>query len=217
VFGENTWEQIGAAIANDEIPDSWAVGDEKEVLLSNNWGTTLQIYGIKHDDLPGGGKASFTLGMKHTSWWRQNMNATHTNVGGFASSHLAAWLDHNFQHLLPQALVAIIKPVLKNTSLGDMSPTIQADSIRFFTFSEIEVFGATTASFPGEGLRYEIFTQGLTDVIKIEHNGTGQPREWWLRSPYAGNAAMFCTISPSGSVSRLNAGMNRDICFGLCI
>ena len=217
VFGENSWEEIGGAIADDRIPDSWAVGDEKEIMLINGRATTLQIYGIRHDDLPEGGKASFTLGMKHLSWWRMHMNLSNTNEGSFVASDMYAWLSGTAVMLLPADLRAIIKPVVKRTASGNLSQVIQADNLPIFLFAEIETLGTSTISSVGEGSRYEIFTKGLTSLIKHEHNGTGPAREWWLRSPNRGNSNTFATINASGNVSSVNAGMSRDMCFGLCI
>ena len=221
VFGENSWEAIGAAIASDRIPSTWAVGDEKEITLTTGHVTTLQIYGIKHDDLPGGGKASFTLGMKYLGWWRQHMNAIHINTGGFAASAMSAWLSGWVWNQLPASLRAIVKPAIKRTSAGGMSSVITADELPIFLFSEVEVFGTATQSFAGEGVRYEAFERGLTGIIKREHNGGGLVREWWLRSPAIlelfADGYGFCTVNANGAISRVAAGLNRDFCFGVCI
>ena len=224
VFAENTWEQIGKAIELDAVPDTWAVGDTKDITLTDGNVITMMIYGINHDDLPGGGKARFALGTKYLIWGTWQMNATNTNVGGFAGSALYAWLSGAFWNTLPAGFRAIIKPVVKRTSTGNMSSVIRSNTMPIFLLSQFEVTGTITHnarqfSFAGEGARYEIFTRGLAPMIRHRDNGTGALSVWWLRSPYRGNNAAFAAVNGLGDVITSNASLisNRAVCFGCCI
>jgi len=215
-FGANSWEKISEAIANNEVPATWTVGSEKDITLTTGEVLTLQIYGVNHDDLAAGGKARFTLGMKHLTEARLIMNATSTNIGGFTGSLRYSWLIGEFWDTLPPELRAIIKPALKRTSPGDLRTDILVEAMPIFLFSEIEVFGEVEHSVPGEGFRYPIFT-GPPTHLKHLSNGTGAAGFWWLRSPFRSLRTQFCHVSNTGARDRSLANVLRAICFGCCI
>ena len=223
VFGNNSWVQIGEAIARDEVPNTWIVGSEKTIALTNGGPLTLQIYGINHDDLVGTGKARFTLGLQNLTAFQRQMNPTAANVGSFAGAQLSGWLNSELWNLLPADLREIIKPVRKRTSSGNLSSAIRTDTMSIFCFSEIEVTGAFNdagnPSFPGEGERYPIFVQGLTPLVKRLNNGAGDEVHWWFRSPSSVRNDVFVGVNRSiGAASGLLANnVGSGINFGICI
>lgn len=67
IFGNNTWEQISEASTNNEIPNTWNIGDEIELQLSGTYNNTitLQIWDFDHfTKTDGSGKAGILLGCK---------------------------------------------------------------------------------------------------------------------------------------------------------
>ena len=216
ILANNTWEQIGQAIADNEVPATWTVGSEKDILLSTGEVLTTHIWGENHDDLTAGGKARFTFGLKNLMAATRYMNATDTNVGGFTGSELYGWLNGYLFNLLPPDLRAIIKPVDKKTSAGNQSATINTDSMKIFLPSEVECFGTTTYSAAGEGSQYPIFTDAASRIKRLE-NGAGAASIWWERSPSASYATHFCAVDSGGSAYYNGASVSRGVCFGFCV
>ena len=83
-----------------------------------------------------------------------NMNSSNTNAGGWNSSAMRTRMS-TYLSQLPAALRNVIKTVNKRTSAGNQSSSIQTTQDKLFLLSEIEIFGATTYSFAGEGTQYE--------------------------------------------------------------
>jgi len=223
VFGNNSWDQIGQAIARNEVPPTWIIGSEKDITLLNGDVLTLQIYGISHDELEEGGRARFTLGLRELTSFIRQMNSTPTNAGSFVGSQLFGWLNGELWNLLPADLRAIIKPVRKRTSSGNLSSTIRTDTMSIFCFSEIEVTGAFNdvgnPSFPGEGGRYPIFVQGLTPLVKRLNNGAGDEVHWWFRSPSSVRNDVFVGVNRtiSGASGFISSNAGTGVNFGICI
>ena len=218
VFGENSWAQIGDAIARDAVPDSWEIGSEKNIFLANGDPLTLQIYGMNHDNLESGfGQARFTLGLRHLSSFSERMNTANTNLNSFAGSQLFGWLNNELWGNLPADLRAIIKPVIKRTSQGQGHTTILNNTMFVFLFSEVELTGSSAGSAPGEGARYPIFTRGLSTMIKHSNNGSGNAAIWWMRSPNIAQTTSFRAVNAVGVLRNDNAGIPLGINFGFCI
>jgi len=215
-FGANSWEKISEAIEGNQVPATWTVGSEKDITLTTGEVLTLQIYGVNHDDLAAGGKARFTLGMKHLTEARLIMNSAATNIGGFTGSLRYSWLTGDFWNTLPPELRAIIKPALKRTSPGDLRTDILVEAMPVFLFSEVEAFGEVEHSAPGEGFRYPVFT-GPPVHIKHLSNGAGAAGLWWLRSPFRSLRTQFCHVNNNGARDRSIATTLRAVCFGCCI
>lgn len=216
VFANATWAQIAAAVAADNVPASWKIGDTKNITLTGGEVLTIAIYGKKHDDLAGGGKAGITFGLKNLMAANRQMNTSNTNVGGFTGSAMYSWLQNDLYNSLPADLKTVIKSVNKKTSAGNQSTTINTNAMKIFLFSEVECFGSTPAgSAAGEGAQYPIFTDN-TSRIKYQANGTGAANIWWERSPLTGGTTYFCFVSSVGSAIS-GASSSLGVCFGFCI
>lgn len=217
VFGQNSWEEIGRAIARNRIPESWAVGSEKDLTLTDGTVLPMVICGVNHDDLATGKKASFTLGMVNLLPEARALNPTATNAGSFAASAAYSWLNGPFWKTLPPDFQAIVKPARKKTGAGALSREILVQEMPLFLFSEFEVLGAaTTASPPGEGEAYPIFSAGRPARIKRTPE-TNTPGTWWTRSPHLGGADRFCAISVLGMQGSFGANLPYYLSFACCI
>jgi len=78
VFANNSWENIALACQLGAVPETWAVGDEKEITI-DGWEYTVNIIGKDHDDYAdGSGKAPLTFQLYHLCNVLA-MNSTDTN------------------------------------------------------------------------------------------------------------------------------------------
>jgi hypothetical protein len=177
VFADNSWTDIIAASEADAIPATWKEGDEKEVVLTTGETIVLQIIGFKHDDLAdGSGKAGMTLYMKDCLATRYYMNWKSTNAGGWGGSDMRTRMD-TFYSYLPVELQTGIKAVIKKTSKGSCSDTIETTTDKLFLLSHIEVmgtnYGSTTVmeSYAGEGEQYDYFKQAIVPAGCTALNG----------------------------------------------
>ena len=217
VLSENTWEQIAEAIANnDPIVDSWQIGDTKDEVVAGET-LTFTIVGKDHDDKSDGtGKAKLTFGMTQLMNNTRQMNSSNTSAGSFAGSALYAYLRDTILPGMPEELRAAIKPVNKQTSSGSGSSAIRNDSMSLWLFSEVEIFGATTYSFGGEGFQYSYFATAANRIKRLS-NGMGEVSRWWERSPRSGYGDAFCCVATSGAASIYTASNSIGVCLGFCI
>lgn len=216
-FTNATWKQISLYSISGKIPRKWQVGDERDETLTTGETLTFQIYDFNHDPLAdGSGYAGITIGMKNLMATIRAMNSTNTNVGSFTGSELYAWLTGELWNSLPSDLRAVIRPVTKYTSAGNKSTVVNAEKMKVFLFSEVELLGSVTYSAAGEGAQYPIFTD-IASRIKYRSNGVGGKFTWWERSPYASTTNMFGLIAASGAGSAQGAINGSCINFGFCI
>lgn len=211
VFANNSWEQIIAACQSGDVPDSWVVGNYKNMTI-NGKAYRIDIIGKNHDTYAAGGTAPLTFQMHDCYNDLKKMNRSHTNNGGWnscamRSTHLPAILD-----LMPAEVKAAIRGVQKKTSAGNQSSSIQTTNDKLFLLSEIEIFGSTTYSFAGEGTQYAYYQAGNSKV----KNWNGSAYRWWERSPYFDNPNAFCNVDSSGDVDRYAAGNSIGVAFGFC-
>lgn len=110
-------------------------------------------------------------------------------------------------------LKAVIKNVNKVTSVGNNQSGLETTSDKLFLLSEIEIFGATTYSFAGEGKQYEYYAAGNSTIKKVN----GSADYWWGRSPYRDGTTAFCFVNSSGNAGDSYAGYSGGVSFGFCV
>lgn len=228
VLSQNSWAQIASGAERIEANGwtaaqvaanlGWNIGDTLNITLSTSEVLTLQIYNFRHDELPEGGRAGITFGMRDLMAAQRRMNATTTNVGSFPGSEMWGWITGTLWDQLPADLRAVIKPVNKRTSSGNNSSAIRTDAMSIFFFSEVECFGTNPGSFAGEGTQYPIFTDSASRIKRLA-NGTGEAAGWWGRSPVSGGTARFRFVNGAGGSAGTADANNTSIgvCFGLCV
>lgn len=210
-----SWDDINKIVEFSDPRNYFSIGDVKTVSI-NGTNYNVKIYDFYHDDLADeSGKAAITFGLANCLTGTNNMNSTNTNVGGWKECARRSALNSTFFELLPSDLRNIIKTVLKKTSAGNQSSTIETTEDKLFFFSEVELFGSTTYSKPGEGTQYPIFTNNSSRVKKL--GDSGSTTYWWERSPYASNATYFCLVYTDGSANYSSASYSYGLCFGFCI
>lgn len=211
VFSNNSWADIIESCQSGNVPDSWVVGNYKNMTI-NGKAYRIDIIGKNHDTYAAGGTAPLTFQMHDCYDTTYQMNSSNTNSGGWTncamrSTHLPAILA-----LMPAEVQAAIKEVQKKTSAGNKSSSIQATNDKLFLLSEIELFGRTPYSFAGEGTQYAYYKAGNSRAKKIN----GSESWWWERSPFSDIPSVFCNVSNGGSANGYNASLLGGVAFGFC-
>lgn len=210
-FADNEWSEIIAACQSGDVPDSWVVGNYKNMTI-NGKAYRIDIIGKNHDTYASGGTAPLTFQMHDCYDETKQMNSSNTNSGGWQNSamrttHLPAILN-----LMPAEVKAAIRDVQKKSSAGNQSSSIQTTNDKLFLLSEIEIFGSTTYSFAGEGKQYDYYKAGNSKVKNL----SGSAYSWWERSPFSSTSTYFCHVTSSGVAIADSASNSYGVAFGFC-
>ncbi len=211
-FGSATWAEIIAACHSGSVPDTWAVGNVKTMLIDGRE-YEIDIIGKNHDDYAdGSGKAPLTFQLHDCLSGAYAMNSTNTNVGGWTScamrtTHLPAILAK-----MPAEVQNGIRAVNKLTSAGNNSTTINTTADKLFLLTEIEVFSIIKNSYAGEGKQYDYYKDGNSTIKK--RNGSADL--WTGRSPLLGNNRGFSCVNAYGGTGVAGAKDPHGVAFGFC-
>ena len=211
VFAKNDLLTIIAACQTDQVPDTWAIGDQTTIPI-NGVNYTIDIIGKYHDAYADGSTTApltFQLHDCYATTYRM-MNAN--NFGGWNQSemrntHLPAILA-----LMPTEVQSAIRKVKKLTAAGGMSTQIVENADKLFLLSEFEVFGTTTYSTAGEGSQYAYYAAGNSRVKNVN----GSANIWNLRSPRKSNTLQFCNVDASGALVTNNSNTAHGVSFAFC-
>lgn len=205
VFADNDWSAIIAACQADEVPDTWAVGNSKTMLI-NGVDYQIDIIGKSHDDyVDGSGKAPLTFQL-HDCYYENfgggsAMNATATNVGGWTSCKMRMTTLPSILTKMPAEVQAGIREVIKRTSKGNKVSTVENVTDKLFLLSEQEVYNSHSSSYNGEGTQYAYYKTSSNRIKKLN----GSSKSWWLRSPSNYSTGNFCCAKYNGYVDESNA------------
>ena len=210
-FADNEWSEIIAACQSGDVPDSWVVGNYKNMTI-NGKAYRIDIIGKNHDTYASGGTAPLTFQMHDCYDETKQMNSSNTNSGGWQNSamrttHLPAILN-----MMPAEVKAAIRDVQKKSSAGNQSSSIQTTNDKLFLLAEIEIFGSTTYSFAGEGKQYDYYKAGNSKVKNL----SGSAYSWWERSPRSSYTTAFCYVYSNGNADWYGASNSRGVAFGFC-
>ncbi len=156
-FADASWEEIIAAAQNDDIPESWKVGDVKTVTY-NGKEYSVAIAGMHHDIYYYDGReAPLTL-----ATWDETPDYAmrdSSNIGGnWIDSDLRDELNGSGVPWLPDVVRNAIRPVLKETSyMGDENetPVLEENDESLFLFSGYELDLYSGVYSENEGSMYE--------------------------------------------------------------
>lgn len=194
VFSENEWADIIEACRSQSVPASWIVGDEKPMTVGGV-SYVIRIAGKTHDDYAdGSGKAPITFEFAQCYNTMYAYNGSNTNVGGWSACNIKKTAMPQIFANLPAEVQAAIRPVLKKHSAGNTSYTILTTEETLFPASEVEIFGYTTYSAPGEGEQYEYY-KNTGNYKKTINGGSARVAS---RSPRVGDNWRWCVVETSG-------------------
>lgn len=207
VFANNTWEQIAEACRTRQVPDTWAVGDQK-VMTIGGTDYLIDIIGKDHDDYAdGSGKAPLTFQLHDCYGTKYKMQTYGSNNGGWTNCLMRSEYIPRIFNLLPTIVQNSIRDVVKMTSKGNLEDEIVSSTDKLFLLSEIEVFGKRTYSKAGEGEQYSYYK--THSVLK------GEPTQWWNRSP-GNNNFTYCVVHNTGVAITYDAGTSLGVSFAFC-
>ena len=205
-----------------DIHHKVSVGDQVTLSL-NGTDYAFDIIGLNHDTLTdtaaygeetATGKAGITFQMHDLFATTYKMNSASQNNGGWKSSAMRTSTMATMKGYLPDDWEAIIKPVNKASSMGGNSTSgTEIVSDNCFLLAEIEIFGSTTRSVPGEGTKYAYYKAGNSNVKNMSRS----PNIWWMRSHRSGQKGQFCNVSKTGKVSANYANHSEGVAFAFCV
>lgn len=194
------------------MPDTWVVGNQKTMTI-DGVDYAIDIIGKYHDTYSdGSGTAPLTFQLHDCYSGFYVMNSSNTNASGWTSCAIRAERLPAILALMPGEAQAGIKEVNKLTSAGSQSSTINTTADKLFLLSEIEIFGGTSYSTPGEGTQYEYYKVGNS---KVKHEN-GNTVIWWERSPVGVDTAAFCYVANGGYADNGGASGSCSISFAFC-
>lgn len=188
-LSDYSWTEISDLSASGTAASMFSLGDTKDITMTTGEVLTVCIIGFNHDNLAdGSGKAGITFGMLHNMAEKMDMHSENTTDGGWDKYLMRSRLQPGGEiyGAMPADLTAHIRPVVKLTAAASENSAIIQTVDYCFLLSEVEVFGYTSFSFPGEGTQYSLYSGADTDselFRKRLANGAGDTADWFLRSP----------------------------------
>lgn len=206
------WDTIDSVAKSGNAASIWSVGDKKTINIDGT-DYQFQIIDFNHDTKTAGGTAGITFQMVDCMNTKGQMNSSNTNSGGWTSCAMRTSTLNSIFSSLPADLQNVIKAVNKLTSAGNQSATISTTSDKLFLLSEVEIFGSTTISKPGEGSQYAYYKAGNSKVKKAK----GSVSYWWDRSPQHSSSTGFGYVSDRGYTDYATASNSFGVSFGFCV
>jgi hypothetical protein len=216
---------IEAGIAKDyfSVGDKIKIVPHTTAFVDNE--IVLQVYGFNHYKLSGVSEfAHVVFGMVGVMNATRKMNATSSNIGGWAATEMRTYLNETVYPALPVQWQNMIKTVDVLSSEGNTSAIITSSENKLFLFSSAEKGEGTTIvpycneiDVGAESVTFPIFTDKKS-CIKKKYNGTGEAVIWWLRSPESANNTQFRFVFNSTGETGMNgANSPYGVSFGFCI
>lgn len=210
---DTSWSDISIMSSFGVCDQYFKVGDKKNITV-NGVSYPVQIIGFNHDTLTAGGTAGVTFQLVNCLATTYPMEASNTNANGWEGCVMRkTTLNTTIYGQLNSDLKSVIKAANKVSSVGNNSSGLETTSDKLFLLSEIEVFGATTYSFAGEGSQYEYYKAGNSTIKTVNGSVNG----WWERSPFSGFTTYFCYVNSDGNANFNVAGGSGGVSFGFCV
>ena len=151
------------------------------------------------------------------------MNTTNTNSGGWEASRMRKTvlgngdtpdnpLQGSLMAVLPEDLLAVMKPVTKWTQNNSLTATTDYT----FLMAEFEILGErkyANSAEQSKQAQYYYFKAGNPKVFH-KHSATTTAVYAWLRSPYFSYSNYFCRVNPSGYAETDDASLSLGVAPG---
>ena len=209
-FADASWSDVIRACQMNVVPDTWVVGDQK---VMNIGGTDylFDIIGKNHDSVFLGPVAPLTFQMHDCYATTYPMNP-YQQVNSWGASEMNQVYLPEILALMPIEVQNGIREVNKYSVTHGTGTEVIGVEGKLFLLSEVEVFGTTTNSKPGEGSQYAYYAAGNSKV----KNYNGVPMSWSVRSPVSGAEFGFCGVSASGATCQLPDEVAYGLSFAFC-
>ena len=215
LFANASWDQVIKACQNDSVPDTWNIGDEKDIELTGQYAQTItmQKKNKKLDSYSdGSGKAPLTFGMKALLKDRGTLNDSAKR--GWPSTDIRSDMA-DYINCFPENIKNAIKEVSNwYTTPGwgahaQVSWSQTDDKLYIPSVNNINYTNSIT-SCPNDHT-YPIFTDENSRLKRIN----GSLDYWWTRSVYHSNGYFMCVTSSGYVDGRMN--MLEGICLVFCL
>ena len=215
ILKDNTWEQIAAASESGNIPSTWKVGDEIDLVLSGDFNetVTLQIWDFNHfDKSDGTGKAGICFGMKHLMKNTQDINGDNdTTTGGWNKCIFREKIIPKIYNSIPIELRNNIKEVKTEANKGGRAALSQSCIDNVF-LPGIKEMGDLGNNYDGNQVKFPIFSDHDSRLKKF-NNGTDVVIGWWSRSPDYYHNGHFRVADSHGNCSNNYTSWSNGVCF----
>lgn len=160
-----------------------------------------------------------------TSGAHFTMNTANTNSDGWEASRMRKTvlgnsntpdnpLQGSLMAVLPEGLLAVMKPVTKWTQNRSLTATTDYT----FLMAEFEIFGVQKNANNAEKSKqaqYDYFKAGNPKVF-YKHSETTTRGNAWLRSPGANVSTQFCIVNTAGLAAAYPASASFGVAPGFC-
>lgn len=205
VFANNDWATIRAVVRSGNIPSSWAVGDTKDITLSNGQTISYRIadkQAERYALADGSGYSNMVLEpIALISNLTARMNAS-GNAGGFAQSEMRTVALVNVLALFPTDAQDAMSEVLVLSGIGGVATSSTTSSAnKIFLPAEMELYASKQYSI-GDAecpLGQFDYYKTHTTIADRKKKRDGSSKSYWLRSPYIGNTTSFCSVDSDGN------------------
>ena len=200
---KTTWNGIQSIVNSGLQNELLNIGDELSATLTT--GETLK-FRVAAIDLYEENEVIFESHYAMLS--TQNMNASRTNAGGWASCRLRNWLNNDFIDLLPADLKSVIAERTFKVGEGSGKTSLATVTDKVFLPMEYEVFGTTSTSYPAAATEHTVggnkqWSIYATAANRIKYQGiSGSAVRWWECSPTVSSSyasLCFCNVFTSGA------------------
>lgn len=208
--------------ATKDADSIWSVGDTKtfttkgEGMISAR-NVLIEIIGFNHDDLASGGKAGISIackGVPSEIMLYDSRDYIDTNI------YEALDIDGgSIGQEIPDEMRAVIKPVVKKCSSGNVISTYD---LYLWPFSITEIFGdgkvVDGMSFSGQGAKYPVFTSQESVKKKKDTDGVlGEYTAYFMRSLKNTQQVMYVTETGDVSYQNTNDHPQKGVTYGFCV
>lgn len=188
VFANNDWATIIAACQANEVPDTWAVGDQKAMTI-NGVDYMIDIIGKNHDTYEAGGTAPLTFQMHdcYETAYQMKVSGVYYGWGG-SSNNVRTVALPEILSLMPSEVQTAIKQVSKKAGyVSSGTKSIKTTSSKLFLLSSYEFLGKTGGAYAAtsEGSQYEYYSVGNSAIKTV----SGTAVLHWSRSLYSSDPA----------------------------
>lgn len=213
-FADNSWVDIAKACQNNEVPDTWTVGNTKAMTIDGNE-YNIQIIGKNHDTYSdGSGTAPLTFQLVELYNTIYKMNDTTDNTTGWSGCKMRTTNLPKILTNMPSDVQSAIKAVDKQTLNGGKT-SLEVTSDKLFLLSEKEVFNSVVYSADkAEGSYYDFYANRGS---KIKNYGTYGAGYWWLRTPVDNDSRNFVRVNLDGIMDNINSDARQQcVTFAFC-
>lgn len=214
-FYDCTTTEIQAIAKSGMASQYWAIGDYHKITMTDGEEIEVAIADFNHDVTPGGVTIPVTLVMKNCFKATRVMNNSNTNVGGWTNSNFRTSTLPSILSNFPDEWQNIMTTAQKKTAQGgdSNSATIVTSDDKVWLLSPVELTGASSPGYAGEGTLYPIFTDNASRIKRVNN----VVNQYWTRSPASGSTNDFCYVTNNGEVTHGLAAYTMGISLGICV